>query len=288
MSLARSAQSVVRRFGLNVHGWPSERHIALDYRVSDSPRYGLKTGAHPGMLQHLEAARERMAATIAEIAANPDVTRGIPAESDGQPLNPYWNNTWFPALDACVLTQFVLKHRPAKYIEIGSGNSTIFMHRAKTVGGLGTTITSIDPQPRAGIDSLCDRIIRDGLEDADLALFEALEPGDILFFDGSHRVFQDSDVTVFFLEVLPRVKPGVLIHVHDIFWPKDYPESWGPRYYSEQYMLAMLFLYGADRFETLFASAYASETLRSEVAALTSGDPIYDVYGTSYWFKQRA
>lgn len=239
------------------------------------------------MLQLLEAGRERFAATLREIADNPDMLRGIPVHSDGNSLAPYWDNGWFPPLDAYVLMHFMLKYRPARYIEIGSGNSTIFMNHAKKLGGLETTVTSIDPQPRAGIDTLCTAVVRTALENTELSVFDSLDAGDILFFDGSHRVFQDSDVTVFFLEVLPRVKPGVLIHVHDIFWPNDYPEKWGTRYYSEQYMLAMLFLYAGNDFETLFASAYAITQFQDQIAALRPDVPTLDKYSGSYWFRKR-
>ena len=98
----------------------------------------------------------------------------------------------------------------------------MFARHAIRTGNLKTTIMSIDPKPRAEIDSLCDRVMRLPLELCDLNLFRELEPGDILFFDGSHRIFANSDVTVFFIEVLPRLKPGVLVHVHDIFLPADY------------------------------------------------------------------
>jgi hypothetical protein len=77
----------------------------------------------------------------------------------------------------------------------------------------------LDPEPRAQIDALCDTSIRRRLEDCDLSMFDQLEAGDILFFDGSHRVFTNSDVTVFFLELMPRLKPGVIVHIHDIFLP---------------------------------------------------------------------
>jgi Methyltransferase domain len=285
VSVTTGAQSLLRRLGVNIHPWPSNRHLAFDYPVADAPRYGFKTGPHVEMLRLLDAERPGMREILRQVAARKDLLETIPAKSDAGPMSPFWDNGWFPPLDACVSMHFLLKHRPKRYIEIGSGNSTIFAHHAKRFGGLQTAITSIDPQPRAGIDALCDTVIRTGLEDADLTVFDQLEAGDILFLDGAHVVFQDSDATVFFLEVLPRIKPGVLVHIHDIFWPNDYPESWGKRYYSEQYLLAMLFLYAPEKYHTIFASAYASELFQKEVASLTPGGPVYGVYGTSYWFE---
>src|ERR1700733_3021445 len=102
----------------------------------------------------------------------------------------------------------LVRSAPARYMEIGSGYSTRFARHAIQTVGLSTVIASLDPKPRAGIDALCDTVIRRRLEEADLAVFDQLEAGDILFFDGTHRALTNSDVTVFFLELLPRLKPG--------------------------------------------------------------------------------
>src|SRR5262249_53311437 len=76
---------------------------------------------------------------------------------------------------------------------------------------------------------------------------------DILMVDNSHRCFQNSDVTVLFLEVLPRLRPGVLVYLDDIYLPHDYPPEWVSRYYSEQYLLAVLLLADAQhRYDILF------------------------------------
>ena len=89
------------------------------------------------------------------------------------------------------------------------------------------------------MDAVCDTVIRQPLETLDTAgIIENLQAGDILFVDGSHRCFTNSDVTVVFLEILPRLQPGVLVHFHDILLPYDYPPAWSRRYYSEQYLLA--------------------------------------------------
>ena len=88
---------------------------------------------------------------------------------------------------------------------------------------LRTRVISSDPRPRVEIHSLCDEGIRHPLESIDLAVFDQLAPGDILFIDSSHRVFTNSDVNVVFLEVLPRLQPGVLVHLNDIFLLYDYP-----------------------------------------------------------------
>ena len=117
---------------------------------------------------------------------------------------------------------FLRSRRPATYLEIGSGNSTKFAARARQDGRLDTKIVSIDPSPRAEVDALCDEVIRSPFELADLSVLDRLVPGDIVFFDGSHRVFMNSDVAAFFLDAVPRLPAGVLIGVHDIYLPDDY------------------------------------------------------------------
>src|SRR5260370_713340 len=81
-------------------------------------------------------------------------------------------NIYFSALDAIALYGLLGLRKPSRYLEVGSGNSTMFARRAIRDLGLGTQITSIDPQPRAEIDALCDRVVRTRLEEFDLALFD--------------------------------------------------------------------------------------------------------------------
>jgi hypothetical protein len=103
---------------------------------------------------------------------------------------------------------------------------------------------SIDPSPRAALDGLVDEHFKARLQDVDLSVFARLGPDDIVMIDGSHQAFTNSDATVFFTEVLPRLPPGVLVYVDDIFLPWDYPPTWGDRWYSEQYLLAAWLLAG--------------------------------------------
>lgn len=87
-------------------------------------------------------------------------------------------------------------------------------------------------------------------------VFDRLLPNDILFFDGSHRSFQNSDVTVFFGDVLPRIPPGVVVHVHDINLPYDYPDWCLNWYWNEQFLLMSLFLGAGDKIRPLAPTAY--------------------------------
>lgn len=170
-------------------------------------------------------------------------------------VSPFWNNTFFTGMDARAAYALVRSLAPARIVEIGSGNSTRFLRKAIRDGKLPTRITCIDPAPRLAVRSVADEIRTESIVSTPLDYFSNLQPGDILFFDGSHLCFHDSDVTHFFMRVLPAVPRGVLVQVHDIFLPEEYPEDYDIRYYSEQYMLAA-FLYGNSNWKPLFPVHY--------------------------------
>ncbi len=220
------------------------------------PRWGHGLATHPQLAAALERGRSDYEKLLDEIDRHQDVLRAIPHDSPADPLSPRWNNIWFTSLDAAVLVALLRSRRPKNYLEIGSGNSTMFASRAIQSAALPTIISSIDPRPRAEVDALCQRKIRAPLEDCAGAVFDELNPGDVLFLDSSHRVFMNSDVTVFFLEILPRLKPGILIHVHDIFLPADYPPDWNQSLFAEQYLLAAMLLCGAPPFRVVFPSNF--------------------------------
>lgn len=167
----------------------------------------------------------------------------LPAERIDD-VTPFWNNGFFSGADAQVAYAMVRAHRPARVIEIGGGNSTKFLHHAIVRNGGGTDIISIDPMPRGPIDALCAEVIRQPLQRVALDTFDVLEPGDVLFMDGTHQVFRGTDSVAFFLHVLPRLAPGVRVHIHDITLPADYHDEFADRCYAEQYVLAALLLGG--------------------------------------------
>jgi hypothetical protein len=227
------------------------------YQVTPRPRWGHGLAPHPLLQAVLERGRADYKQVLDGLDEHRQFLHRIRHDrSLSDPIAPFWNNIWFTAIDAAVLVGLLLARKPRRYIEIGSGHSTMFAAHAIRSGSLPTKISSIDPRPRANIESLCGRIIRAPLENCHLGLFDELEAGDIVFYDGSHRVFQNSDTTVFFLDVLPRLKPGVLVHVHDIFLPADYPPEWAVTLFSEQYLLAAMLLWGSAPFRVVFPSYF--------------------------------
>ncbi len=180
--------------------------------------------------------------------------RAVPAQAaDG--TGPYWNNGYFSGADARLAYAFVQWLRPRRIVEIGSGSSTRFFRKAIADAGSATELTCIDPAPRAEIQGIADRVLRRSVLEVELDLFRGLEPGDILFLDGSHLCFSGTDTVRFFLEILPEVRAGVVVHVHDVCLPLDYIEPFRERGYGEQYVLAASLL-GARTLEPLVPVAW--------------------------------
>ena len=171
-------------------------------------------------------------------------------------VKPAWVGGPITAFDTLALYSMLVKYRPKTFLEIGSGMTTRFARQAITDHRLETRLVSLDPMPRYQIDTICDEVIRQSLEEADLSIFDQLTSGDILFFDGSHRTFTNSDVTVFFIDVLPRLKPGVIVHLHDIHLPWDYPDMFLDWYWNEQYMLAVYLMNAKSRIDVLLPTAF--------------------------------
>jgi len=174
-------------------------------------------------------------------------------------------------------------------VEIGSGNSTRFARWASDALGLETRIVSIDPEPRIDIDGLCDERVRLPLESADLAAFNNLTAGDIVFCDSSHRAFANSDVTTFFLDVLPRLGPGTVWGLHDICSPNDYMPIFAERCYNEQYMLEVYMLGGGGGDRLLWGSHHIhinADHLLEPLSPLLSHRPSIDTFGGCVWFQR--
>ena len=177
--------------------------------------------------------------------------------------------------------------QPKTYVEVGSGNSTKVAYKAKSDHQLVTKIISIDPHPRAEIDALSDTVIREPFENVDYEIILNLQENDILFIDNSHRILPNSDAMVFFLEILPNLQKGVIVHIHDIYLPYDYPQNMCDRFYSEQYGLAMYILSNREKYHTLLPNYFISED--PELSKIV--EPIWkhpnaqnvERHGGSYW-----
>jgi hypothetical protein len=286
------AVTLLRKVAKMAHYVLPERIIVLDYPVYAKQRW---TVEQPHcllneMLEQQRAQFERQLISFSKLV--PDFAL-IAAEACDRkdPGAPYWNNPWLPALDAIAIYGFMAANRPRLYLEVGSGYSTRFARQAIKDHSPETEILSIDPCPRDEIDAICDEVIRLPVEEVDLELFDRLESGDILFIDNSHRVLMNSDATMLFLDVLPRLKSGVLIQIHDICLPYDYPEEWLSRYYSEQYVLAAFLLAKESRFRILLPNYFISKdaALRGVLGRLWDEGRMPNVpnHGCSMWLESQ-
>jgi hypothetical protein len=204
----------------------------------------------------------------------------IPHESS-DPACPIWNNNWFSSVDARLLYATIAAYRPAKIVEIGSGNSTRFARQAIKDFGLQTELVCVDPQPRVGIESVADRIHRASLLDVQGDEFSRLQRNDILFLDGSHLVANGTDCTRFFLEILPEIPAGVFIHVHDIHLPFEYSEGMSKMFFAEQYLLASALIYNSDLVPLFPVWYFLTQNRFPEIGEIES--PV----GQSFWIQRR-
>ena len=206
---------------------PKFQSLFLDYKVDMKPRYGHGGGpAHTDLKAIIDTNRAKYAELLNKAVAYKEVFHSIKkADAETSPTLPVYNNGFLPGLDIVSIYTILREYKPNKYVEVGSGNSTKVAHKAKVDGQLDMEITSIDPYPRAEIDQLVDRVVREPFENVDLDFILDLEENDVLFIDNSHRILPNSDSMVFFMEVLPKLKPGVIVHIHDIYLPYDYPQN---------------------------------------------------------------
>jgi predicted O-methyltransferase YrrM len=171
----------------------------------------------------------------------------------------YADNPSFGYSSACLLHAMVRHHRPARVIEVGAGMSTMILDGALSRNGQGELIT-IDPFPHPVLErtKVAARSVRAPVQEVALDEFTALEAGDLLFIDSSHVVRIGGDVNFLYLEVLPRLAPGVLVHIHDIQLPDEYPRTYFDRehpprvFWTEQYLLQALLTH-SERYRVLLA-----------------------------------
>lgn len=173
-----------------------------------------------------------------------DELRAFPQEE--QPgLGFYFQNTMFGSGDAEYLYNIIRLFKPRRIIEIGSGQSTRIAAAAIAANRLENEDNScwhvcVEPYEADWLEQLDVTVLRTPVEQLDKAMFDELESNDLLFIDSSHMIRPQGDVLHEYLELLPRLNSGVLVHVHDIFTPRDYPAEWiidQNRFWNEQYLL---------------------------------------------------
>ena len=205
-----------------------------------------------------------------------------------------WKNNFWENADAIAQYGIVRSHKPARYVEIGCGWSTLLLKKALAENakeGSRTDVTLIEPYPNPRLFKHFPShwtIHRSTIQRASLVIFDSLEAGDVLFYDGSHCSKVGSDVNWFFFKILPRLKPGVIIHLHDIFLPNEYPEPWifeRGQTWNEQYVLQAFLMNNRD-YRILIANRFLFTQRQKELEQLYQS--IQPVYGSSFWMQKGA
>jgi Methyltransferase domain len=212
----------------------------------------------------------------------------LPNAPTGDPAAFYHGNGRFDGTDALGLYCMLRHLRPRRVLGVGSGYSTRLAAQAALVNR-STELVCIDPDPDevlqegfAGLTSL----ITARVEEVSLDLFTTLEAGDVLFIDSSHVVRIGGDVEFLFLDVLPRLQSGVVVQVHDVFLPYQYPREWlvdGLRFWNEQYLLHA-FLAFNSAFRVLLADSYLEARHPHVLRSTFPTSPWWG--GGSFWFQR--
>lgn len=271
---------------------PKFQNLFLEYKVDFKPRYGHGKAAHSGLLKIIESNRHKYKEVIDKsLSLKEHIWTIKDSKIERDSSKPVWNNGFLPGLDIVGIYSLLTFYSPGRYIEIGSGNSTKVAYKAREEQNLDTKIVSIDPVPRAEIDNLADTVVREPFENIDFDIIDELDENDILFVDNSHRILPNSDSMVFYLEILPRLKKGVIVHIHDIYLPYDYPQFMCDRFYSEQYGLAMYLLANPAKYETILPNYFISEDkeLSGRISPIWRHENMTNVerHGGSYWIRIR-
>ena len=188
-----------------------------------------------------------------------DELLAIPVETHG-PTEFGYDNLFYSFGDAEMLYNMIRLHKPMRIYEIGSGHSTLVARLAITANraedpAYACEHLCIEPYEMPWLEQCGATVVRERVETVDLSLFDRLEAGDILFIDSSHVLRPGGDVLREYQEIIPRLAPHVLIHVHDIFTPREYPEEWlrnERRLWNEQYLVEAFLAYNTE-FEMILA-----------------------------------
>ncbi|MGH8029205.1 MAG: class I SAM-dependent methyltransferase [Arenimonas sp.] len=201
----------------------------------------------------------------------------------------YSRNSQFGWLDSRAAFALLRHWQPRRVIEVGSGFSSLLIDDVgRRFLGPDFRLTCIEPFPRPFLRRLAGaELLVAQVQDVDLALFDRLGPGDVLFIDSSHVAKTGSDVNRLYFDVLPRLPRGVRVHVHDIFLPHEYPREWvlqENRSWNEQYLVRAL-LMDSTRLRVRFGCNYAWATFPDKVAHALALPPGQGFGGGSLWLE---
>jgi glycosyltransferase involved in cell wall biosynthesis len=223
-----------------------------------------------------------------------DALRGLEGRHCGGRTFHYSNGYCGPG-DAEALYCMIRHFKPRRIVEVGCGQSTIVSHLAIADAMAADSDYSCrqicyEPFENPWLEGLGVEVKRELIEKSDLGLFKSLSAGDIVFIDSSHALRPMGDVEFEFLHILPNLPKGVIVQVHDIFSPRDYPAQWltvERRFWNEQYLLEA-FLSFNDEFEIICS---LNQLMHLGVSEFKRAFPILaergpDPFVGSFWFRR--
>lgn len=219
-----------------------------------------------------------------------------PVNPTENPADFHIDNAGFSFGCAAVLYTMIREFKPKKIIEIGSGYSSKIIVQAIDANGNKCHYTIIDPYPGSYIvnnEVRSNRLIKKRVELTNPKIFDVLDKNDVLFIDSSHTVKIGSDVNFLLLEILPRLKPGVIIHIHDISLPYEYSKTYATnehfrQFWTEQYLLQSFLICNYD-YEILLSMAYIMKHYLSKFRkAFPCYRPeIHKFTSSSFWIRRK-
>lgn len=259
---------------------PDTRRLPADVfdRRSELPGVDMNEAGQLALLETLARFRDEYAA--------------FPKAPTGDSTRFHLANDSFAAVDAELLWGVLRETKPRRVVEIGSGMSTLLaaeaLRRNAADGGPAAELTAIEPYPAPWLKSLPGiRLVEKPVQEVPLEELTRLEAGDVLFIDSTHVATIGSDVVYELLEIVPRLKPGVLVHLHDIFLPYEYPRHFvtGLRvFWNEQYLLQAFLAFNRS-FEVLAAANWLQRTHPQALAAAFPSWTADRVPG-SFWMRR--
>lgn len=259
MSMRSMARQIIRRFVRTaVPAFPSGHYYSPVVDLSELRRDQERVFDRTRRLVDIDLREEAQVDLLADLARHFAPLSLMPSRSPDRRY--YYDNAMFGFSDAAIYGCLLVHRRPGTVVEIGSGYSSALLLdvRDQFLGGE-TQCVFIDPNPerlerllRPDADATAT-VLRQRVQDVPLSVFDELGPGDILFIDSSHVAKGGSDVCYELFEILPRLAPGVAIHIHDIHYPFEYPEAWffgQNRSWNEAYLVRAL-LANSQRYRIL-------------------------------------
>lgn len=273
---------------LGLHITPNHFHYPIPDTAALPPSTWQTASALPGIDMD-EAGQVRLMETV--FAKYTKDFEAFPLRKTSDDLEFTFENDQISGADPFIIHALMRELKPERVVEVGAGYSTLVTAKALRENGRGS-LRCIDPYPRPFLHRAVEglgELLQQTAQETDMAVFQELRANDVLFIDSTHVCRIGGDVNRLFLEVLPRLAPGVWVHIHDIFLPHDYPEPWIRDmhfFWSEQYLL-QAFLVGNQLFRVRFAVGYMG---RRHPEAMRRTFPGWDLGlgGGGFWMERAA